>query len=154
VPRETIRDWRHGGRSGRVLQARLGESCPICGPAHLDEGEYAYLLGLYLGDGCLSEHRGGVFNLRISLDSRQPMIIEECARSVAMVARGRLVSRQAGRGCTIVGAYWNRSGDIQQLFRTAGADFGVSRTQPSFKELSVAKARDVARLDAVIGLKR
>lgn len=48
----------------------------------------------------------------------------------------------------------NRSGDIQQLFRTACADFGVSCTQPSFKELSVAKARDVARLDAVIGLKR
>jgi len=218
VPRETIRDWRRSGRSGRVLQARVDESCPICGPAHLDEGEYAYLLGLYLGDGCLSEHRRGVFKLRISLDSRQPMIIEECARSMAIVARGRRVGRQAGRGCTIVGAYWkhwpcvfpqhgpgpkhsrrielapwqqqltsahpdrllrglvhsdgcrvenrvagktyprylfsNRSGDIQRLFCAACADFGVSWTQPSFKEISVAKARDVARLDVVIGPKR
>jgi hypothetical protein len=32
-------------------------------------------------------------------------------------------------------------------------DFGVSWTQPSLKHISVAKARDVARLDVIIGPK-
>jgi hypothetical protein len=39
---------------------------------------YAYLLGLYLGDGCLSEQRRGVMRLRIVLDQRYPRIIHEC----------------------------------------------------------------------------
>jgi hypothetical protein len=47
----------------------------------------------------------------------------------------------------------NRSSDIKRLFCEACADFGVSWTQPSFKHISVARARDVARLDAVIGPK-
>lgn len=49
-------------------------------PAH--EPSYAYLLGLYLGDGCLSVTRGRV-SLRIALDLRYPGIIDDCW--VAMV---------------------------------------------------------------------
>ena len=37
---------------------------------------YAYLLGLYLGDGCLPEGPRGVWHLRLTLDSRYPGIIE------------------------------------------------------------------------------
>jgi hypothetical protein len=38
---------------------------------------YAYLLGLYLGDGCLLKtHREGVMRLNITLDSRYTEIIE------------------------------------------------------------------------------
>jgi hypothetical protein len=49
-------------------------------PAH--EASYAYLLGLYLGDGCLSAVRGGAV-LRVSFDLRYPRIIDDC--STAMV---------------------------------------------------------------------
>jgi hypothetical protein len=172
---------------------------------------------VYLGDGCLSEHPRGVFKLRVSLDARQPAILEECSRAVAVVAPGRRVGRQAGRGCVIVGAYWkhwrclfpqhgpgrkhhrpiqleewqleitetlpdrllrgliqadgcrvanrvgrrayprymfsNRSLDILRIFCRACEAFGVSWTQPSFKHISVARGRDVARLDAIIGPK-
>ena len=89
LPRETVRDWRR-------TQSPSGydDSCPICGTEPVDERTYAYLLGLYLGDGCLSEHRRGVYRLRISLDARHPSIIDECARAVAAVARGRRVNRQ------------------------------------------------------------
>jgi hypothetical protein len=46
---------------------------------------YAYLLGLYLGDGCLSEARRGVLRLRIVLDERYPGVIDECAVAMASV---------------------------------------------------------------------
>lgn len=44
-------------------------------PAH--KRSYAYLLGLYLGDGCLSVHRGRVL-LRIALDLRYQRVIDDC----------------------------------------------------------------------------
>jgi hypothetical protein len=50
-------------------------------PAHASS--YAYLLGLYLGDGCLSSARvGGV--LRVSCDLRYPGIIEECSSAMVL----------------------------------------------------------------------
>ena len=60
--------------------------CATCeAPAHDFEAlpdSYAYLLGLYLGDGCLSEHQRGVFRLRIVLDDHYPGIIRECAEAM------------------------------------------------------------------------
>ena len=44
-------------------------------PAHA--WSYAYLLGLYLGDGCVSNARGGAI-LRVSCDLRYPRIIDDC----------------------------------------------------------------------------
>ena len=101
--RETIRDWRRGAGA---LRTRAGRTCPICGEAPLDGRPYAYLLGLYLGDGCLSVHRRGVYRLRISLDARQPEIVDECARAVAAVAVGKRVGRQSAPGCVVVSSYW------------------------------------------------
>lgn len=215
IPRETIRDWRRGARA---RPASIDNACPFCGVTPLDGSDYAYLLGLYLGDGCLSEHRRGVFRLRISLDARQPRIVDECARSMSAVVRGRRVARQAAPGCIIVGSYWkhwpcllpqhgpgkkherrielrawqrkitqahpdrlvrgliqsdgcrienrvrdrvypryhfsNRSSDILGIFCQACDDLGVSWTRSSFKEVSVARARDVQELDAIVGPKR
>src|SRR5439155_26297753 len=70
IPRATVREWRvRGPRDG---------DCPICAPAELDSWWYAYLLGLYLGDGCISTTSKGVHRLRISLDQLYPAIIDEC----------------------------------------------------------------------------
>ena len=44
---------------------------------------YAYRLGLYLGDGCLSPCPRDVYRLRVTLDQRYPLIILECG--IAMV---------------------------------------------------------------------
>jgi hypothetical protein len=38
----------------------------------LPQTAYAYLLGLYLGDGCLSEHPRGVYHLRVACAARYP----------------------------------------------------------------------------------
>lgn len=47
--------------------------------------DYAYLLGLYLGDGCISAHARGVFKLRIKLDVRYPGIISSCEAAMHAV---------------------------------------------------------------------
>ena len=53
INRSTLRDWRdHPEPAGRTLLA-----CPRCdgAPASPEPGaDYVYLLGLYLGDGCIS----------------------------------------------------------------------------------------------------
>jgi hypothetical protein len=66
---------------------------------------YAYLLGLYLGDGCLSWHRRDVYCLRITLDVKYPNIIADCARAMATVS-ARRVAQTPAKGCVVVNASW------------------------------------------------
>jgi hypothetical protein len=66
---------------------------------------YAYLLGLYLGDGSLSYGRGNVWRLRITLDSRYPGIIER-AKSAVEAVRGRPTGSTIRSGCVDVSSYW------------------------------------------------
>jgi hypothetical protein len=91
VPRSTVRDWL----AGRLPAAwhRGGTACSECRAVHDLEGPaaYVYLLGIYLGDGCLSSHPRGVFKLRISLDARYPGIAAECERAIrAVMPRNRV----------------------------------------------------------------
>lgn len=57
--------------------------CARCrgGPHSFEElpSSYAYLLGLYLGDGSISTHARGVYKLRLYLDAAYPRIIDEAA---------------------------------------------------------------------------
>ena len=62
IPRRTILDWRsterRRGRDRRVgARVKRATDCFRCRVATFDEDAYAYLLGLYLGDGCLSRNR-------------------------------------------------------------------------------------------------
>ncbi|GIK66537.1 MAG: hypothetical protein BroJett018_43310 [Chloroflexota bacterium] len=45
---------------------------------------YAYLLGLYLGDGCLSPTRS-TYKIRITLDTRYPNIIAGCVQAIQTI---------------------------------------------------------------------
>jgi hypothetical protein len=58
----------------------------------LTESAYAYLLGVYLGDGCLSTHARGVFRLEITLDGIYPRVIAECEAATSLVMPSNLVS--------------------------------------------------------------
>lgn len=94
IPRATVRDWI----AGRVPRVASRAGCTGCGGpgtegSELDSASYAYLLALYLGDGCLSAHPRGVFKLRIVLDAKYPGIIEECAEAMESVHPGARVRR-------------------------------------------------------------
>jgi hypothetical protein len=103
VPRTTVRDWRQNGFEKRNL-SRLGD------PHRHDytrlPWSYVYLLGLYLGDGCISQH-ARVYRLRIALDSAYPMIIAACRESMAEVMPSSRASVQLRRDeeCVEVGSY-------------------------------------------------
>ncbi len=78
VPSSTIRMWRAGRRpKARVPFVTSLASLP--GPA------YAYLLGMYLGDGDLTTTRRGVHRLRVALDSGYPLVYHECAAAMSLV---------------------------------------------------------------------
>jgi hypothetical protein len=89
IPRSTVRDWLTG-----KLPRRPAWSTPegAFDYSLLPRLEYAYLLGLYLGDGCISTHPRGVHRLRITLDARYPGIIRECAQAMRSVMPTNVVS--------------------------------------------------------------
>jgi Homeodomain-like domain len=92
VPRGTVRDWL-AGRLPKTFH-RDDLDCAGCGGTHdvdVLPPVYVYLLGMYLGDGCLSEHRRSVYKLRISLDARYPGIAGECEHAIrAVMPRNRI----------------------------------------------------------------
>ena len=64
-----------------------------------------YLLGLYLGDGVISRDPRGVWNLRITQDSRYPRLIEDCKAAIAEVT-GKKPGVAMRVGCEDVYCYW------------------------------------------------
>jgi len=109
LPKRTVTHWFAGTRrsgTGRWYPS----NCPRCAvpPAvPTDLESYAYLLGLYLGDGhILAKPR--VYLLQISCTAAYPAIIDECER--AMVATlGRRTHRTRRSGCVNVkscGKHW------------------------------------------------
>src|SRR5919109_8861 len=92
IPRGTILNWRRG-RGRDIHRPDTADRCPDCGAVHslesLDRAAYSYLLGHYLGDGCLwKSARTGTCLLRISCDAQYHGIIAECCGSIECV-RGR-----------------------------------------------------------------
>jgi hypothetical protein len=97
LPRSTVRDWLRGAvpRGG-------ADSCAACrGPAHRFPAlpaEYMYLLGVYLGDGCISGHRRGVYKLRLFLDARYPAIVDACEAAIRTLLPANKVARHLRSG--------------------------------------------------------
>ena len=61
-----IRHWRYGTRRGpKAARGRRESRCPQCDGSPLDEPAYAYLLGLYLGDGHITHGRGASYALNV-----------------------------------------------------------------------------------------
>ncbi|GAA2243622.1 MULTISPECIES: transcriptional regulator [Kitasatospora] len=97
ISRFAIREW-----TARITPSpRMTAECPVKG-GKVPRADYAYLLGLYLGDGCISEGRRGVHALRIACGNVWPGLIEECARAIASVMPYNSVSRVQAPGCTSV----------------------------------------------------
>ena len=67
-----IRHWRTGRRRASHGIARRGATCPRCDGRPMDEAAYAYLLGLYLGDGSITRGRRDVYALWLACSDDWP----------------------------------------------------------------------------------
>jgi hypothetical protein len=116
VPIHTIRLWRHRGLSKHArLALDTGYLCPACGSephdfASLPPDAYAYLLGLYLGDGCISRSRTS-WTLRVALDAAYPGIVESCCDAMEAIRVGhrpRPRPDYCGTACIRVELTWKQ----------------------------------------------
>jgi hypothetical protein len=90
-------------------------TCPVCGddphdPAGLPFESYAYLLGMYLGDGTLSLW-GSSWILRIALDLAYPGIVERCCSTIEELRGGSRPQPRpdyGGRQCVRIDSTWKR----------------------------------------------
>ena len=103
IPRSTVRDWA----CGRGMSHPRDTDCSMHDFSVLNPTAYAYLLGIYLGDGCISRHPRGVWRLRVTLDASYPMIVAECAAAIgAVTGREPNVGTRKGERCVDVSSYW------------------------------------------------
>jgi Homeodomain-like domain-containing protein len=93
ISRTTVRDWL----AGYTPAVRDG------GVDSLPRGPYAYLLGLYLGDGFIATGPRTTC-LRIFFDACYPGIIGECVRAIRAVRPGNRVwvARRVPTRCVVV----------------------------------------------------
>lgn len=102
-----IRHWRYGTRRSSPL---TGPTCPRCNGRPLDERSYAYLLGLYLGDGHIARGRRDVYALTVACSDAWPGLVTaarlamsavmpptKCALSRRLVAGWSKVRPSTGR---------------------------------------------------------
>ena len=82
LTRGTVNRWKNHGFPARRAIERVRWWRPEDPPL------YAYLLGLYLGDGSISHHGGNCFGLRITLDDRWSGIVAECRAAMESISPG------------------------------------------------------------------
>jgi hypothetical protein len=88
VPRSTVQDWRRGRLPKAVLsEEHKRDACALLPPKPADR--YAYLLGMYLGDGYIARHPRAVYRLRIFMDRRYPTIVEETRIAIELLMPGQ-----------------------------------------------------------------
>ena len=89
VPRSTVQRWLNRERAPRETAANLAAAWAPT-PPHA----YAYLLGMYLGDGHLDHPRRNTWTLKVSCDPQYPGIIDELAAAISDVFDGRRSTRR------------------------------------------------------------
>ncbi|MBQ1087714.1 helix-turn-helix domain-containing protein [Streptomyces sp. B93] len=106
VPVGTIGYWKHRDRAKRGECPGAHQShCPRC-EGELDERAYAYLLGLYLGDGHVIQNRAKrAPSLSITCADAHPGLMEECETAMRRVFPHNSVCRVRRKGCRDVKVY-------------------------------------------------
>jgi len=104
IPRGTVRQWRRGqtpdfDRTHTFLASKgSGCACAVCGgdPLNLPQAPYTYLLGLYLGDGCLTACPRNVYKLRIACAERYPELMRQCELAMTEVLPNKVGKARNG----------------------------------------------------------
>ncbi|MFK4147515.1 helix-turn-helix domain-containing protein [Streptomyces sp. NPDC004065] len=98
ISRAAIRSWQN-----RLEPLpRMAPRAP--GPPS-DDRAYAYLLGLYLGDGCISAHPRSGYYLRIACADAWPGLMRLCREAIMRVSPGVSVYAVRKQGCAMVTSY-------------------------------------------------
>lgn len=100
ISRAAIRSWQT-----RIEPLSRATPCPRCRDIPCKPEEpvaYSYLLGLYLGDGCVSLQQRGVYSLRIACADAWPGLIEACVGAIQLVRPDNKVCRVQSEGCQYV----------------------------------------------------
>ncbi|MET9664234.1 helix-turn-helix domain-containing protein [Streptomyces sp. NPDC006475] len=120
VPLGTVSYWLHMDRAKRgECPGSRNPECPRCDDRALDGSAYAYLLGLYLGDGHISHYSGHrVPNLMITCGDAWPGLMDEAERAIRTVFPENGVCRVRRTGCHNVKVY---SKHLTCLFPQHGA---------------------------------
>jgi hypothetical protein len=101
VPLSTVRKWRTGRRRADDL-GRRKRACPRCDEVPLDELAYAYLLGLYLGDGYIIRQRKDVYLFSVACCDAWPGLIAAARDATWRVMPASAVFTRQRRGMTDV----------------------------------------------------
>jgi hypothetical protein len=98
IPVRTVTDWLRGRTPRHVREGdwACGGDCGV--RTDVPSSAYGHLLGLYLGDGCISAHARGVFRLRITLDARYPAIVDACEAAMREILPRNKVTRVVREG--------------------------------------------------------
>lgn len=106
VPLGTISYWKHVDRSKRAECPGAHQSaCPRC-DGDLDESAYAYLLGLYFGDGHIIQNRAMRSpSLSVTCDEAWPGLMDACESAMRSVFPHNSVCRVRRKGCREIKLY-------------------------------------------------
>ncbi|RKT04128.1 hypothetical protein BX286_2073 [Streptomyces sp. 3211.6] len=104
IPRGTIGWWRHEDRKRRGESYVQPSDCPKCTGRPVDQQAYAYLLGLYLGDGHIVS-KPKQHHLSVFCDATHSGLIDAAEQAMRRVMPMPHVSRRARGGCVEVKSY-------------------------------------------------
>ncbi|KOG50949.1 hypothetical protein ADK76_38155 [Streptomyces griseoflavus] len=104
VPRGTIGWWRHEDRKRRGEPFERVHDCPRCTPRPFDHRAYAYLLGLYLGDGHIVS-KNKQHHLSVYCSDAWPGLIDEAEEAMRKVMATPSTGRRQKQGCIEVKSY-------------------------------------------------
>ena len=110
IPAATVGTWKFRDRAAHPeaypSTSLPPRTCFRCDRSQIDTSEYAYLLALYLGDGCLSAgakaRAKGVWILRVACGNAWPGLIDACETAVSAVMPGNRVFRVPAPGMVFV----------------------------------------------------
>jgi len=120
IPSRTIREWLRFGEEqvfsslrrkaafkcpGSLECANIVD-CPIVNSLESHFKEYTYLLGQYLGDGCISQCQR-TYKLRISTADNYPHIKQDCINSLNEILPDNKVGLIPKEGCTDISCHSN-----------------------------------------------
>ena len=111
ISRTTVREWRKraaAGLTNSTYQREVSSSCPICSTGRLNEHSYAYLLGIYLGDGHIATCPKGVYRLTIVQDQKYIGLISECNEAIQtlLIDHPKDVTFLQDLGCIRINSFW------------------------------------------------